>query len=852
MRSNDIFRAGDLPIYEIERNLITGLKTNRRLVIQAPTGSGKSTQVPQMLLGHDLTSGQIVVLQPRRIAARMLASRVSQEMGVRLGGKVGYQIRFEDRSSIDTRIKYITEGILLRQMLSDPEIPTVGAIVFDEFHERHIYGDVSLGRAMQIQNAIRPDLKIIVMSATLDSELLTNYLTPCETIASKGRMFPVTVEYLDKAPDERKTPVWDLTVRELERILPVIPTGDILIFMPGAYEIGRTIQALRYSPLTKHCEILPLHGELPPAQQDAAVARYDKRKIVVSTNVAETSLTIDGISLVVDSGLARIARFDPNRGINTLLIEKISRASADQRTGRAGRTAPGHCLRLWSEMDHRSRPERETPEIKRIDLAEIVLTLKASGVTDMEVFPWIEPPDPLTLARAQTLLVDLGAIDRDVGAITQLGRRLIAFPVHPRYSRMLLAAHENGCIPTVALIAALTQERNLLLSRQGDHIEEERERKIGDSDESDFVALVRACQYAQSRDYSVEACSQVGVHASAARQAGRLRDFLLSIARSEGLNVQTDNTDTDLIARCILAGFSDHLASRVNMGHLRCELVHKRRGDLAKSSTVRSSRLLVACEIREIGGRKGEANVLLSLATAVRMEWLEQMFPEDLKRIREPFFDSAINRVVVEQRIVFRDLAIERKQSGAPTEEEAAVILAEELRSGRLALGTWDHSVEQWLARIGCLAAWLPELGIPVFTNDDKFVVLRKFCFGAFGYKDIKSKPVMPSLRAWLPAQYQALLARHAPERITLTNGREARVSYAIGAPPSISLPIQSLYGVNGTIKIAMNKVPVLIHILAPNQRPVQITQDMTGFWRDHYPAIKKEYQRKYPRHEWR
>jgi ATP-dependent helicase HrpB len=317
MKSGRTTFSDDLPIYEIEHKLIAALKTDRRLIIRAPTGSGKSTQVPRMLVSHGADNGQIVVLQPRRIAARMLAARVAQEMGTRLGDEVGYQIRFEDRSTANTRIKYVTEGILLRHVLSNPSLDGIGTIIFDEFHERHIYGDVSLGRAVQIQRELRPDLQLIVMSATLDSDLLADYLAPCTTIESEGRMYPVSVEYLEKTPDPQKVPIWDLAVRELERVLPQQPHGDVLIFMPGAYEISRTINALRYSPTTKGCEILPLHGELPPQQQDAAVARYDRRKIVVSTNVAETSLTIDGITLVVDAGLARIARFDPNRGINT-------------------------------------------------------------------------------------------------------------------------------------------------------------------------------------------------------------------------------------------------------------------------------------------------------------------------------------------------------------------------------------------------------------------------------------------------------------------------------------------------------------------------------------------------------
>ena len=841
-----------LPIFRVEHELIDALKRDKRFVIQAPTGSGKSTQVPQMLLDSGVCKGQIVILQPRRLAARMLASRVARERRSRLGDEVGYQIRFDDCSSRNTRIKYVTEGILLRQMLTDPGIKHIGTIIFDEFHERHLYGDVTLGRAMQIQQAQRPDLRIIVMSATLDSESLQNYLSPCKMIRTEGRTFPVTAEYLEKPADQRRFQVWELATREIERVLPSHPNGDVLIFMPGAYEITKTIQALNSSRSTKGFEILPLHGELPPAQQDAAVDRYDRRKVVVSTNVAETSLTIDGITLVVDSGLARIAKFDQHRGINTLYIEKISRASADQRMGRAGRTAAGHCLRLWTEADHASRLEREIPEIRRVDLSEIALTLKAGGVTNLAEFPWIETPEPRSLERAETLLHDLGAIDKATGHITPVGIKLVAFPVHPRYARMLLASHEYGCVPSVALIAALTQERSVILTRQGEHIREQRERKIEGSPESDFIALMQAWEYARRNDFDLQACKQVGIHAGVARQVGRLRDFFLHVADAERLGVETDNRDVDALAKCILAGFSDQLACRSSMGTLHCELVHKRKGELSRDSEVRASRLFVACDVSEIEGRGRELKVKLSLATAVKPEWLQELFPDQMSNTREVYFDSATKRVVVEERQLFNDLVLERKQKGNPSENEAAAILAEEVVAGRMSLGEWDHSVEQWILRVNCLSGWCPELGMPKFTENEKKGVIQQVCLGAFSYKEIKAKPVWPVIRGWLSSQQQQMLDAHAPERITLSNGRTAKVTYSAELPPSISVPIQSLYGVTKTPRIANGAIALVVHILAPNQRDVQITQDLGRFWREHYPGIKKELQRKYPKHEWR
>src|SRR5215471_5972474 len=436
----------DLPIFEVEQPLLEILRKQKRLILTAPTGSGKSTQVPQMLLdGGLLANGRVTVLQPRRLPTRMLANWVAQARKVNLGGEVGYQMRLDSVASASTRICYVTEGVLLRQMLADPDLKGISAIVFDEFHERHLYGDITLARALQIQESTRPDLIIAVMSATLDVATVQNYLQPCAVLSSKGRTHPVAIEYLSRPAGN--APVWELAVRELQRLLGEHSEGDALVFMPGAYEITRTMQAAS-DRLGPEFVVVPLHGELVPRDQDAAVARYERRKIVVATNVAETSLTIDGVRLVLDSGLARIPRYDPHRGINTLLVEKISRAAADQRAGRAGRTAPGHCLRLWTAHEHGARPVQ--------DLSEAILTLKAGGVNDVKTFRWLEAPDARALERAEMLHTDLGAIAGTTGAITVLGRRMLAFPVHPRYARMLLAAQDYGCLRPIALIAALT------------------------------------------------------------------------------------------------------------------------------------------------------------------------------------------------------------------------------------------------------------------------------------------------------------------------------------------------------------------------------------------------------------
>jgi len=843
--------AEPLPIYEIERDIIARLQRDKRLILSAPTGSGKSTQVPQILLKHGLLgSGQVVVLQPRRLAARLLAARVAQELGVKLGEEVGYQIRFENCTSAKTKIRFVTEGVLLRQMINDPKLSGVSAILFDEFHERHLYGDITLARTLDQQEKFRPDLMLAVMSATLNAGELKKYLSPCAVLASVGRMFPVEHEYAELPAYSDKRPVWEQAADAFSRYVHCGGEGDVLVFMPGGFEISQTIEAIRHTSEAKGFILLALHGELPPRDQDAAVARYDKRKVVVATNVAETSLTIDGVRLVIDSGLARVARYDANRGINTLLIDKISQSSADQRAGRAGRTAPGLCMRLWSREEHAHRAAQELPEIKRLDLSEVVLTLKASGVEDLRKFRWLEKPDEISLAHAEELLTDLGAIHEN--KITAVGRKMLAFPLHPRYARMLLAAQEYGCVHQACLVAALTQGRDLLLRNCGKEVDSAREDLLGEKASSDFWILMRAWSFAFNNQFRVDACRKLGIHAVTAKQVGPLFDQFLRIAKDEGLDMRPNEVKDENLQKCILIGFSDRVARRMDQGTLRCELVHGRRGVLARESVVQHSPLFVAAEIREIEGRDREVNTILSLGTAVEVEWLRALFPDDIKSDVHVQFDAQQKRVLAAELLKFRDLALSAKRIDPPPADAAARLLADEILAGRLLLPNWDHHVEQWLARLNLLCQECADLQLPAIRDDDRKSIIEQLCHGAVNYKDIKEREVKPIVMSWLSQAQRELLDKHAPERLTLPNGRTPKVNYENGKSPFISLRIQELYDVNQTPKVAMARVPVTVHILTPGMKPIQVTQDLASFWREHYPKIKSELARKYPKHFWR
>jgi ATP-dependent helicase HrpB len=921
-----------LPIYDIESDIIARLKSDRRLILSAPTGSGKSTQVPQMLLQHGmLERGQVVILQPRRLATRLLAARVAQELGVQLGQEVGYQIRFENVTSAKTKIRFVTEGVLLRQMIDDPQLKGVSTLVFDEFHERHLYGDITLARSLDLQEQHRPDLSLVVMSATLNAAELEKYLNQsrtgvppvraeqseagemlaltrsfdrrdacptfsCSVLSSEGRVYPVEISYAAQPSYNDKRPVWEQAAEAFSDYVQSGGEGDVLVFMPGGFEISQTLEAIRHAPGSKGFILLPLHGELEPRAQDAAVARYEQRKVVVATNVAETSLTIDGVRLVIDSGLARIPRYDANRGINTLLIDKISQANADQRAGRAGRTAPGVCMRLWSRDEHSHRPAQELPEIKRLDLAEVVLTLKAAGVEDLRKFRWLEKPDEISLTHAEELLTDLGALGKMGSAsgplaesggppdsretkinsgenlvgqsfrraaengtpaacapqlqITPIGRKMLAFPVHPRYARMLLAAQEFGCVHQACLVAALTQGRDLLLRNVDKATAGFREDLLGEKATSDFWIVMRAWNYAAQNQFRLDACRKLGIHAVTARQVGPLLEQFLRIAKSEGLDAKPREVKDEALQKCILIGFSDRVARRLDQGTLRCELVHNRRGVLARESAVGHSELIVVAEVREVEGR--EVNTILSLATAIDAAWLREFFPGDIESDLRVQFDAQQKRVVAAELLKFRGLALSAKRVDPPPADAAARILADEIIAGRLPLPNWDHSVEQWLARLDFLCVNCPELQLPPFADDDKVHVIGQLCLGAVSYKDIKEREVKPVVMSWLSAAQKELLDKHAPERLSLPNDRTPKVVYEKGKSPFISLRIQELYDVNQTPKIAMGRVPVTVHILTPGMKPIQVTQDMPSFWREHYPRIKSELARKYPKHFWR
>ncbi len=843
-----------LPVFEIEEALREAVQGERaRVLLKAPTGSGKSTSVPGMLMDAGI-HGKILVIEPRRMAARLLAGWVAKQRRATLGNEVGYAVRFDTKYRADTRIIFLTDGVFQRWIQDDPDLTGVGAVVFDEFHERRLAVDIALARCLDLQEGWRPDLKVVVMSATLETAGLSEYLAPAASLEAGGRTFPVEVLYRAErtaaARNEFRAPVpiWERMVSVCREAIAMPDVGNILMFLPGTHEIRRTIEMLDHGSYAREWDIFPLYSALPPAAQEAAISPGRRPKIIVATNVAETSLTIEGVRTVIDSGLARSASFEPRRGINTLLIKKIARAAAEQRAGRAGRTAPGRAFRLWSEGDHARRAEFEAPEVHRVDLAEAVLLLKAAAVAEVRNFRWFDAPMEESLARAERLLHDLGALD-GAGELTEEGRKMASLPLEPRFSRLMLAGHEHGCVAETAFIAATVQGDGIFTNKRGGP---GRKDFIFPDDDTDFAGEWRAFESAEAMGFDPRRCDQIGVMARGARETAQGFDRLGALAKRFGWEWGPIDFKErrERIGKAMLAAFSDQLAIRVSQGTLACKLVGNRKGKLDEESCVRNAPAFVAAEITEVEAR--EIIVHLRRATAIDPSWLAEFFPEDLAVSDGAAWDETRRRVVARKETRFRDLVLEAKETDHGVNLDAAAeLLATRVLTGELILRNWDDSVTQWTARLDSLGRWMPELGMPGWTDADRADAIAQICHGSISYKEIKEANVWRVLREWLSSEQGAALDAYCPERIPLPNGQSAKVTYGHGADPFISVRVSHLFGIWESPMIANGRVPLLVHILTPGQKPWQMTKDLKGFWASGYAQMKKEVAGRYPRHPW-
>jgi len=843
-----------LPIDALRDRLAEVWQAGRNFVLTAPTGSGKSTRVPSMLADLAGPREQILVLQPRRMAARWLARRVAMERGCRLGEEVGYQIRHESRVSRETRVAFITEGVLLRRLQANPRLSGVAAILFDEFHERHLQGDVGLAVARLLQRTDRPDLRLGVMSATLAAETLAEFLDPAETLVAEGRTFPVEIAFSKASELDRRSPIWAQAAAGFRREARQGFAGDCLVFMPGAFEIRKTLEALGQLPEARGYDLHMLHGEQPPEAQDAVFAPGGAPKIIVATNIAETSLTLPEVRLVIDSGQARIAGYDPRRGLNTLLVEAISQASAEQRAGRAGRVAPGRCLRLWTEAEHAHRARFLAPEIERLDLAEILLALHATDAWHDPEFAWFETPPAARLEEAENLLRQLGAIG-ERGRLSAKGSHMADLPVHPRFAAVLLEAHALGCAEEGCLLAALLEGRSILERRVDGRVDKVREKLLGPAveAESDHLALLLAWQAVANARFDTGWARQHGIHAGAARQASQTaRQLSALLARLKLPEVAAQPLTLERIQDLLLAGFADNVARRLNRQNYAVETARGRRGEVDKHSLARDAEWVIGTDLQErTTGR--DVTVVLGLNTPVDPERLRERFPDDFRSHRETRFEGRTRRIVTVEETRFRALVVASKELPEADPEQAAALLAQGVLDGELVVKHWNERVEQWIARVNFLAEACPDYGFSPFTDEDRQLVVEQLCFGATSYREIKDRSVQNALDDWLPAGLAREVDRLAPVEIVVGERTRFRVRYPADGPPVVSGKLQKFYDVpHATLALAEGRVRPRVELLAPNQRPAQLTDDLDAFWTGSYEAVKKELRGRYPKHEWR
>lgn len=831
-----------LPIEQIRSEILEAVQQPGFCVLlSAPTGSGKSTRVPGMLLEAGWGErGTIIVVQPRRLAARLLAGYVARQFPCQLGQEVGYTVRFDSRRSAATRILFVTDGILERRLTEAPELRGVSAIIFDEVHERRLSGDLCLARTLELQRSTRPDLGVFVMSATLELDKLQSYLPQATVLRAEGRLYPVEVSYMPPAPVRNKfgyvqpPPVWEQCAAAVRQLVEQKDCGDVLVFLPGAYEIRRTVEILEAVSWMHGRDVFALHGQLTPEMQARAVECGSRPRVIVSTNIAETSLTIEGVRSVVDSGTAREARWDPLRGISPLHVVPISQAQAEQRTGRAGRLGPGRCIRLWSEAGHRRRAPYPSPEVHRADISQAFLNLLEWGchnLGDIRRFPWPDAPTEAETARAWQLLEDLGAAGPQ--GITPTGRRMLQYPLPPVLARLLVAGDEFGCLTEMAAIAALLQGENIALSSGlSSTLRHE-------DDFTDFQAEWRALQAAARLNYNPQECGRLGIMARAAREVAQaFRQMLHRPGEEPDFPAHREG-----VVQGLLGSFPSHVAARNSTATGTARLCNRRGGSITAESVAREATTFLAAEITEVGGKSVETR--LSRCTI--------LLPEDLPAREDDVavYDPVRKRALNHHRRLYRDLVIAEKETGDAHPDDAAPLLAEQVVRGNLRLEGWDGHVLQWINRLTCLRRAMPELELPEFGEEDRLVAITMICEGAVSYKEIQNRAVLPVLGEWLSPWQRECLNRYAPKAIKLPNGREVKLLYREDGTPVFGLKCQLLFGVPQTPVIADGRVKCLVEILAPNQRPYQITSDLASFWKNGYPQMKKDLAGRYPRHDW-
>jgi ATP-dependent helicase HrpB len=766
-----------LPVDDLLPEIRRSFEAHPNLVIEAAPGAGKTTRVPPALL--TLVPGQVLVLEPRRLAARLAARRIAQELGEPLGETVGYQVRFEDVSGPRTRLRFLTEGILTRRLIADTYLAGVDAVVLDEFHERHLETDLALALLRRLQSTARPDLRLIVMSATLDSGPVTHFLENCPVLRSEGRLFPLIIAHQPYSPAPLETQV----ATALELLLSQRHRGDILVFLPGAAEIRRAARECEALAARNNLLVLPLYGDLPAAGQDRAVSPADRQKLILSTNVAESSITVEGVTAVIDSGLARVASDSPWTGLPTLNVSRISKASATQRAGRAARTAPGRVIRLYTLEDFSRRPDHDAPEITRRELSELCLMLRAAGIPHPSSLAWLEAPPDGAVSRAEDLLERLAAAGG-------CARRMTRYPLHPRLARLVLDAIERGAPDDGCAAAALLSVR----------------------------VRSRSCDFLRLLDSEFEPAAK------------RHYEQIRRIVRAPRSQKHAPNA----LPLALLTAFPDRVARRRKERQLLLAT-----GGSAILECDATAEFLVALDIED---RTERGQPLVRLFCPIEPDWLVDLFPSRVTERVAVEWNRSAERVEAVSALLYDSLVIEETRGGAPDPEQAAALLAEKALEAGIDRFVDRDALNELLARIAFASEYT---SLPKIDGES---ALRELCTGLKSFADLKSAAA--GLVPFLENRVKSL-NEIAPARVRLAGGRQTPVHYESGKPPWIASRLQDFFGMRETPRIANGRVPLVVHLLAPNHRPVQTTTDLAGFWQRLYPQVRRELSRRYPKHAW-
>ncbi|MEZ4324037.1 MAG: ATP-dependent helicase HrpB [Polyangiales bacterium] len=827
-----------LPIDDFLASITAALADTGAVVIVAEPGAGKTTRVPRALLeGTRADDGEVWVLEPRRLAARMAAARVAEELGEALGERVGVQVRFETVASARTRLRFVTEGVLLRRLSEDPALDGIAAVVFDEFHERSVASDLGLALVQHARRGARPDLRVVVMSATLDPAPVAAFLA-AGVVRVPGRAFPVEVRFADR-DDPR--PLEERVAAGVRRALAQSP-GDVLVFLPGAAEIRRAAE--RCAEVVQHvgAELALLHGDLPAREQDQAVRAGARRKVILSTNVAESSVTIPTVTHVLDSGLARVLRSTPWTGLSSLVTERVSRARADQRAGRAGRVSAGTCERLYTRHDYDARDAQDAPEVARAELAEALLLLVTLG-HDPRRFAFFETPPEAARRAALELLARLGAltVEAETCAATPLGRKLAALPTHPRLGRLLVSANEQGAGARGALLAALVAERDIrrgvgaALGRGGGRARERVE-------DSDLIDQLEAFEEAEAHGFSGAALRRLELDGAQLQTVRKSRDQLARTLRLPRSPEAPLDEERSALTRAVLLGFPDRVGKRREPGRPAVVFAGGGSGELAPESVVREATFMVCVDVWQKGPR-----AVVARASAIDAEDLLDAFPDQVESYVQTRFDARLEQVEQVSGLRYEGLVLDESVRRDGQGEEVADCLARAAVSAGLHRFVDMDELMLFQHRV----AFARKHGVDAPPVDDERVVeaLRLLCAGRRTFADLKGLALVPTLLGMLEPKVQQALFAVAPESVPLPGRARVPLHYEAERDPWIESRMQDFFGLTEGPRVARGEVPLVLHLLAPNRRAVQVTTDLAGFWQRHYPRLAAELRRRYPRH---